>query len=66
MASKWFPFNREPKNSTKLRIFCFHWAGASASGYRQRPFRTSFPDDVELVPVQLPGRFIQYLNMGDY
>lgn len=40
--------------SPRLRLFCFPYAGGSASIYRG--WRTALPADVELCPVQLPGR----------
>jgi surfactin synthase thioesterase subunit len=44
-------WNREP---ARLRLFCFHYAGATASIFRTWP--AAFPPAVELVAVQLPGR----------
>ncbi|ACR30740.1 thioesterase II family protein [Burkholderia glumae] len=38
----------------RLRLFCFHYAGATASIFRS--WRAGLPDRVELVAVQLPGR----------
>lgn len=38
----------------RLRLFCFPYAGASALIYRTWP--ASLPSDVEVCPVQLPGR----------
>ncbi|WP_246793461.1 thioesterase II family protein [Burkholderia perseverans] len=38
----------------RLRLFCFHYAGATASIFRS--WRGGLPDWVELVAVQLPGR----------
>lgn len=38
----------------RLRLFCFHHAGGSASGYR--PWFDWVPGDVDLCPIQLPGR----------
>jgi surfactin synthase thioesterase subunit len=37
-----------------LRLFCFPYGGAGASGYRA--WSRSLPSWVEIVPVQLPGR----------
>ncbi|CAE6853049.1 Linear gramicidin dehydrogenase LgrE [Paraburkholderia aspalathi] len=38
----------------RLRLFCFHYAGATASIFRS--WRDGLPDWVELIAVQLPGR----------
>ena len=38
----------------RLRLFCLPYAGGSASIYRA--WRTALPADIELCPVQLPGR----------
>ena len=38
----------------KIRLFCFPFGGGSASVYRS--WHHDFPDDIEVCPVQLPGR----------
>lgn len=38
----------------RMRLFCFHYAGATASIFRS--WRKAIPGAVELVAVQLPGR----------
>jgi surfactin synthase thioesterase subunit len=38
----------------KLRLFCFPYGGAGASGYRA--WARGLPQDVEIVPVNFPGR----------
>lgn len=38
----------------KLRLFCFHHAGASVAVFH--PWMNKFPDTVEICSVQLPGR----------
>jgi medium-chain acyl-[acyl-carrier-protein] hydrolase len=43
--------NREP---ARLRLFCFHYAGATASIFRT--WQAALPPAAELVAVQLPGR----------
>jgi len=43
-----------PCASPRLRLFCLPYAGGSASIYRS--WRSELPADVELCPVQLPGR----------
>jgi len=54
-ASPWF-IRFRPKNTAQvhLRLFCFHYAGASASIFRS--WDEALPDEIELVAVQLPGR----------
>jgi medium-chain acyl-[acyl-carrier-protein] hydrolase len=49
----WFPFRRAA-GTTRLRLFCFPFAGAGASTFRTWP--TLVPDHVEVCAVQLPGR----------
>ena len=49
----WFPFRR-PAGTTRLRLFCFPFAGAGASTFRTWP--TLVPDHVEVCAMQLPGR----------
>lgn len=39
---------------TKLRLFCFPYGGAGASGYRA--WARFLPSSVEIVPVNFPGR----------
>jgi medium-chain acyl-[acyl-carrier-protein] hydrolase len=43
-----------PRPAARLRLFCLPFAGGGASRYRDWP--KYFPDDVEVVPIQLPGR----------
>lgn len=38
----------------RMRLFCFHYAGATASIFRSWP--AALPEEVELLAVQLPGR----------
>jgi surfactin synthase thioesterase subunit len=45
---------REPKRKTRLRLFCFPYAGGGASVFRQ--WSENMPEGVEVCPVQLPGR----------
>lgn len=45
---------REPRPQASLRLFCFPYAGGSASIFRTWP--RGLPEDVEICPVQLPGR----------
>ncbi|WP_256729654.1 thioesterase II family protein, partial [Burkholderia pseudomallei] len=43
----------EARNA-RVRLFCFHYAGATASIFRTWP--GGLPDWIEVVAVQLPGR----------
>jgi medium-chain acyl-[acyl-carrier-protein] hydrolase len=45
---------RRPNPQARLRLFCFPYAGGSASIYR--PWSNDLAPDVEVWPVQLPGR----------
>ncbi len=49
----WISFRR-PDTRSRLRLFCFPYAGASALIYRA--WSEALPADVEVCPVQLPGR----------
>ena len=49
----WIPF-RKPRLEARLRLFCFPYAGAGALIFRN--WSESLPADVEVCPVQLPGR----------
>ncbi|HEY6923313.1 MAG TPA: alpha/beta fold hydrolase [Steroidobacteraceae bacterium] len=40
--------------SVRMRLFCFHYAGATASIFRS--WGNMLPDAVELIAIQLPGR----------
>lgn len=44
----------EPRPSPRLRMFCFPFAGGSASAYRG--WSAGLPHDVEVCPLQFPGR----------
>ncbi len=52
-AERWLAY-REPNPRARLRLFCFPYAGGGASVYRG--WAASLPGDVEVCPVQLPGR----------
>ncbi|MGW4905304.1 thioesterase II family protein [Streptomyces sp. NPDC004270] len=43
-----------PRPRARLRLYCLPWAGAGTVAYRS--WAMSFPADVEVVPVALPGR----------
>jgi medium-chain acyl-[acyl-carrier-protein] hydrolase len=44
----------QPNPLAKLRLFCFAYAGGSASTFRS--WQSKLPSDVEVCPVELPGR----------
>ena len=50
---RWIAFHT-PKPQARLRLFCFPYAGAGASIFRT--WSDGLPADVEVCPVQLPGR----------
>jgi medium-chain acyl-[acyl-carrier-protein] hydrolase len=52
-VGSWIP-GRKPSPETRLRLFCFPYAGGSASMFRIWP--NALPADVEACPIQLPGR----------
>src|SRR5258708_5279394 len=43
-----------PGAETRLRLFCFPYAGAGASVFRE--WAKALPSEIEVIPVQLPGR----------
>ena len=45
---------RKPNPQARLRLFCFPYAGIGASIFRTWP--DGLPEDVEVCPVQFPGR----------
>lgn len=46
--------SRQPRPVPRIRLFCFPYAGGSAAIFRTWP--QSLPNDIEVCPVQLPGR----------
>jgi medium-chain acyl-[acyl-carrier-protein] hydrolase len=50
---RWLAY-REVNPRAKMRVFCFPYAGGGASIYRG--WGASLPGDVEVCPVQIPGR----------
>ncbi len=52
-ANPWFtPLQRNPQ--ARLRLFCFPYAGAGASIFRT--WLENVPPEIEICPIQLPGR----------
>ena len=49
----WISF-RKPRPHARLRLFCFPYAGGGALIYRE--WSQDMPDEIEVCPVQLPGR----------
>jgi len=45
---------RKPNPAARMRLFCFPYAGGAASVFRD--WSAGLPTDVEVCPVQLPGR----------
>ncbi|MER5943824.1 thioesterase domain-containing protein [Streptomyces sp. NPDC001928] len=50
--------SRAPRPDARLRLFCFHHAGGGASFFSSWARRV--PSDVDVLPVQLPGREARY------
>jgi medium-chain acyl-[acyl-carrier-protein] hydrolase len=51
--NRWIAFHK-PRPESRLRLFCFPFAGGSAVAYRD--WSQALPPAVEVVPVELPGR----------
>jgi surfactin synthase thioesterase subunit len=51
--ASWLSF-RKPSPQARLRLFCFPYAGAGAVIFRT--WSDALPPDVEVCPIQLPGR----------
>ena len=51
--SVWMPYCQEAPGA-RLTLFCFHCAGSGASMFRA--WRQHIPKDIDLRPIQLPGR----------
>ena len=52
-SERWLAY-REVNPRARVRMFCFPYAGGGASAYRG--WAAPLPPDVEVCPVQLPGR----------
>ena len=52
-ASHWVTYPK-PNPQAQIRLFCFPYAGGGASVYRQ--WSALLPDNLELCPIQYPGR----------
>src|SRR5436305_4142907 len=50
-AASWL---KKPGTTARYRLFCFPYAGGGASVYYT--WQASFPSEIEICPVQLPGR----------
>ena len=50
--------NYQTKEGSSIRLFCFHHSGGGAVFYRE--WNKLLPQDVEVVPVQLPGRWERF------
>ncbi len=49
----WISFHK-PRPRARLRLLCFPYAGGGALVYRQ--WAASMPEEIDVLPVQLPGR----------
>lgn len=58
-ANSWITYPK-PNPEAKLRLFCFHYAGGGALSYRAFP--GNLPSDVEVCPIELPGRGFRLLE----
>jgi surfactin synthase thioesterase subunit len=54
--SPWLPVRR-PNLHSRLRLFCFPYAGGSEAAYRS--WQKNLPDTIEVLPIQLPGRGVR-------
>ena len=52
-ANPWLPY-RKPRPAAEVRLFCFPYAGGAASIFRT--WGDALPPEIEVVPVQPPGR----------
>ena len=54
------PGTRNARGSPLARLFCFPYAGAGASVFRD--WQPLLPDGINVIPVQLPGRETRFLE----
>lgn len=54
---KWIPKRLNTKGG-RIRLFCFPWAGGSASFYYRN--YGYLPSEIEICPIQIPGRETRY------
>lgn len=52
-VTPWIAYAR-PSPQARLRLFCFPYAGGGAAIYR--PWVSDMPSEIEVLPVQIPGR----------
>lgn len=52
MAENWM--ESEPRLAARVRLFCLPYAGGGVSAYRA--WRAQLPAEIDLCPIQLPGR----------
>lgn len=53
ISESWISYSK-PSARARLRLFCFPYAGGGASIYRS--WSSDLPQEIEVCPVQLPGR----------
>ncbi|MEV6598633.1 alpha/beta fold hydrolase [Actinoplanes sp. NPDC051346] len=53
-AQGWIAGTRPRRTPPAVRLFCLPWAGGSSAAYSS--WTTAFPDEVEVCPIELPGR----------
>ncbi|HET9620883.1 MAG TPA: alpha/beta fold hydrolase [Kofleriaceae bacterium] len=53
-TSRAFPFRRPPTQAPRFRLFCLPYAGGGAALYR--PWIQRLAPDIDVVPIELPGR----------
>ncbi|HEU5378233.1 MAG TPA: thioesterase domain-containing protein [Ktedonobacteraceae bacterium] len=59
LVNPWLPYG-PPKHAARLRLFCFHHAGGSASVFH--PWLAKVHSAIEICPIQLPGRERRFLE----
>ncbi len=53
LKDPWIAFHK-PRPQARLRLFCLPFAGGGAISYRE--WSAEMPEEIEVMPVQLPGR----------